>query len=476
VFVFALAVRLVLIHIHPEIFGGDTVLRLANRDRILLAYQLPLLQGAIFAISRISDGILAVRYFMALTGAVATLGFYRLCGDFLDSRAALPAALLFASNPFLIQLSIVPYQEVPMLAALLFAFHFFFAGKTRAASACLGIACLTRYEAWAAAPVLAVAHYARGNRAPRQLLKALALFGWAPAAWVLVHHGFSAPGTFVVEAPKSIFRLVRFVYLGWITLKNTPAPVLLLSVWGAIALWKRGLRKHRALAVPLSFFLLFAAAILFSAHGESPDPERFVTAREAHMTITAAVFLAAFALAKSGRAGRLLAIAGVVWGVYDASRFVARDTAQPSVRLSYELARYLDTAVRPTEHVAMLVKPIPEQLVRDYLEKVRSAAGEEGLIRARRILASVDTSPPDFQRTRVHSAHPARLLSFAPRAGLQPAEERTAAPSPAWVVVWSDHTPGNAREAQLRAQAVETGRLIRVFRAGSLSVEIYRLP
>ena len=47
VFLFGLLVRLALMHAHPAIFRGDTALRLANRDRILLAYQLPLLLFAI---------------------------------------------------------------------------------------------------------------------------------------------------------------------------------------------------------------------------------------------------------------------------------------------------------------------------------------------------------------------------------------------------------------------------------------------
>jgi hypothetical protein len=477
VFLFALTVPVALIHIHPAIFGGDTVLRLANRDKVLLAYQLPVLQFAIHAISQVFTGVLAVRYFMAAVGALAAVGFYKLAADFMDSRAALTSAMLFASSPFLVQLSIVPYQEIPMLAALLFAFHFFVRRRSLAASACFGLACLTRYEAWAAAPALALGHFARSGRGPRAAFQAIALFGWAPLAWIILHQGFSAPGTFVIEMPASAARLMRYVYLGWITVKNTPAPVLILAVWGGWILWKAGLRKQPDLRVPLAFLILFAAAILISAHGEAPDPERFVTAREAHIPIAAAVFAAGFAIRQRRRAGAVLAAAGVVLGLYQAHRFTARDTSLPATRLSFELARYLDAAVRDGEAVAMLVKPIPEPLVRNYLDKVEAASGEEGLRRARRVLASVDTSPPDYQRTKIHAARGGQLVSFAPRPGRAAPEPAVSAnPDVEWIVVWSDHMPGNETEARLLQRAFASGEPVRVLSSGPLAVNVYRTP
>ena len=81
VFTFALTVRLWLIHAYPAIFGGDTVLRLANSDRILLAYQLPLLQAGIYGISQLFEGDLPVRYLMAVIGAVASVACYALATD-----------------------------------------------------------------------------------------------------------------------------------------------------------------------------------------------------------------------------------------------------------------------------------------------------------------------------------------------------------------------------------------------------------
>ena len=74
-FVFAVLVRAALIHWHPAVFGGDTVLRLANRDKVLLSYQLPALQAAIHGVSMLGGGVVAVRYLMALIGATATNAF-----------------------------------------------------------------------------------------------------------------------------------------------------------------------------------------------------------------------------------------------------------------------------------------------------------------------------------------------------------------------------------------------------------------
>jgi hypothetical protein len=266
------------------------------------------------------------------------------------------------------------------------------------------------------------------------------------------------------------------VYLGWITVKNTPVPVLILAVWGGWILWKTGLRKQPDLRAPLVFLVLFAAAILLSAHGEAPDPERFVTAREAHIPIAAAVFAAGFAIRQRRRACAVLAAAGVALGLYQAHRFTARDTSLPATQLSFELARFLDAAVKDGETVAMLVKPIPEPLVRNYLDKVEAAGGEEGLRRARRVLTSVDTSPPDYQRTKIHAARGGQLVSFAPRPGTPPDRIPRADPDVQWIVVWSDHVPRNETEMLVQQRAIASGEPVRVLSAGPLSIEVYRTP
>lgn len=414
VFAAGLGVRLWLIHAFPIVFGGDTILRLANRDRILLAYQLPLLQSLIWGLSQITTDLWATRLLMALIGAAAGVGFYLLAAHFVDRARASWAALLLTTNPFLIELSIVPYQEVLMLAALCFAFHFYLARRLPAASVALGLACLTRYEAWAACPVLALAHAGLTRRLPVSAL----LFGWAPLGWIVLHLGLSPGGTFVAEWPATFGRLVRYLYLAWITLKNTPAPVWVLAAFGLLE--RPHDRRLRTLAV---FFVLFLLSIPFSAHGESPDPERRVTAREATLWIAAVAMAAGFART---RWLAWIAALGIAWGVFDAHRFLRRDTSEPHLRLSYRLARYIDGAVRERETAVILARPMPPELMRNYLDKVARRGGEPALRQARRVLESMDTSPPDYQRTLVHSRIGRHRLLSRP------------APGAAWWFVWSD--------------------------------------
>src|SRR5580698_7958511 len=147
IFVFALTLRLALIGRFPIIFGGDPMVRMIQRDRVLISHQLPLLQLIVYSIARITHNYLITMIVMAMVGSLVGVAFHRLLQDFMAKPAAFLAALLIATNPFLTGDSIVPFQESLMLALLLFAFHFLYADEMWAASLCLGLACLTRFEA-----------------------------------------------------------------------------------------------------------------------------------------------------------------------------------------------------------------------------------------------------------------------------------------------------------------------------------------
>jgi hypothetical protein len=101
-------IRVWLIHHYPIIFGGDSIVRLVNRDKILLSHQLPVLQAAIHYLGFLSLDPLLVRYFMAVAGAIAGWGFYLMAGALLGRTAAFAAALFFAVHPVLLAYSIVP--------------------------------------------------------------------------------------------------------------------------------------------------------------------------------------------------------------------------------------------------------------------------------------------------------------------------------------------------------------------------------
>src|SRR5262245_41630040 len=143
----ALALRLWLIFQFPIVFGGDSMLRLVHRDEVLLSYQLPLLQCFIWLLSRFTSDALPVRLVLAVIGALAAVAFYYLAADLAGPRDAFLGALLFATNPYITPVSIVPYQEILLLATLFATFYFFFRQRWVASAVFLALACLTRFEA-----------------------------------------------------------------------------------------------------------------------------------------------------------------------------------------------------------------------------------------------------------------------------------------------------------------------------------------
>jgi hypothetical protein len=452
VFLVGFALAVAIISINPIIFGGDTLIRLTHRDNLMMGHQLPMLQALIWMVTKISANAALVRYMDAVIGAVGGVGFYWMIADLFGEKWALPSALLFVTNPFFLALSTVPYQESLMLAGLLFAFHFFYNERWLASSLALALACLTRYEAWAACPVLGLAYILRKDRSVVGWLRSGLLFGWAPALWILAHRGLSSPGDFVIESSISIWRLQRYLYLGWITLKTTQFPVSVLAVVGAWRLCKdRSLIDWR-LGIQISFVGLFLISVLFSAHGVMPDPERYVTAREAYIPIYFALLLATLGLEQRPRWTRAIVAASVVLGVAGAYWIVWRETSRPEIQLAYRLAKYLDVAVGDGQRALVLAKPITEDMTKDYLEKARETGGAEGLRQARIELQEVGLSGIDYQRVLVHSHLGRDRLLESPTACGE------------WVAVWSDY-PDAARE-------LAGAPPVQVLRSGPVSVTI----
>ncbi len=460
IFVVGLLIRLWLIYAFPVIFGGDSIVRLANRDRILLSHQLPLLQVAIHYLGFVSTDPVLVRWFMAAVGAVAGCGFYLFASALLGRADAFIASVFFVVNPFLLAYSIVPYQEILMLAGLFFAFYFFFAGKWLAASAALALACFTRYEAWAVVPVFVGAFACQEPRRLRALAEGTVLFAWAPLAWTLYHSGIAPPGAFVLDFALPLDRLWRYVYLSWITVKFTPPPVLLLAAFGLWCLWGQGLWRSRSYIMLAAFVALFLAAILFSAHGDRDQPDRFVSARESHILLSAVALLAGLGFSRLRRLRIPILALCAFWGSFLAHRFVAREAADPKLRLSYDLALYLDQHVRNDQRAVVLAKPVPAALFSDYLDKAAAYGGPAGRRRALHNMRQLDISPSDYQRTLVHSHLGKRRLRSLSTPMLPPADQAVWRSLPSanlstipgeigWLAVWSDFQSANAVEARL---------------------------
>jgi hypothetical protein len=431
----AVALRLWLIFQFPIVFGGDSMLRLVHRDEILLSYQLPLLQFLIWLLSRFTSGALPVRLMMAGIGGLAAEAFYYLAKDLAGPRAALIGALLFATSPYITPVSIVPYQEILLLALLFAAFHFLFSSATlrvagdpegratAAAGIFLALACLTRFEAWAACPVFVAAWFLHGPRTVRRAAVSIALFGCVPIAWILLRAGLSPQGSFVLDRGITLARFARYGFLASHTAAEATVPVLLLAIAGLTVL------KDRRIAVLGAFLALFAVAILFSAHGELPDPERIVTTREIHIPLACVLLLATLGCARFPRAALPLAAAGIALGVWGSYSFVRHETSRPEMRLGYDLARYLDAHVAPGEQVLICARPPNTDL---YFRKAFETGGPVGLAAAHRAIDAINVLPVDVQRTIIHLNRVPRAQVFAyPKL---PAHQD-------WVAVWSDFGP-----------------------------------
>jgi hypothetical protein len=461
-----LLLKIALIVLFPALYGGDTVLHLRNHQSILLGHQPPMLQILIFASYKITAVPMFFRGVMALIGAAAGAGFYLLCGRIVSQEAAFWAALFFVSNPFLNEISIVPFQEILMLGALCFCAYFYAAGQIAAASLLLGIACLTRYEAWIACPMLLLHYWACHRFEPRKLLPAFGLFCWAPLLWLSGHLGLSSPGTYVIEMPRSALRLVRWLYLVWVSLKGTPVLVVLLSLLGLYAVYKRRLFRQKAVFFFGCFAGVFLVAVLCSAHGVprpgSKGTESFVTSREATLIVGYILLLAGMGVEYLLQTRRQLAVwlggTAVVLGIAQSAHFVAKQTSQPDVALSYSAARYLSTHVSQADRVLVLAKAFTENDWKAYLQKIEQLDGERGLAEARSRLRQADLSPISFQRIAVQTSVPERQLS----ASADPASVQ-------WIVVWSNYTGPIGLPERLRRF-----RQAKELHAGSLQVRILR--
>jgi Dolichyl-phosphate-mannose-protein mannosyltransferase len=440
----ALALRLWLIFQFPIVFGGDSMLRLVHRDQVLLSYQLPLLQCFIWLLTRVTPGTLAVRLMMAVIGALAAVAFYYLAAELAGPRAALLGALLLATNPYITPVSTVPYQEILLLATLFAAFFFFFRRRWIAAAVFLALACLTRFEAWVACPVLAAAYFLDGPRTLRRAATGIALFGAAPVLWILARNGLSPQGSFVLDRSITLARFARYGFLAAHVAAEGTIPALLLAVAGLAGL------RDRRFAILGAFLGLFAVAILFSAHGELPDPERIVTTREIHIPLAGVLLLAALGCARYPRLAVPLALAGMVWGIWGSYAFVRHETARPEMRLGYDVARYLDAHVAPGEQVLICARPPNVDL---YFRKALETGGPAGLAAARRAVEAIDILPVDAQRTIVHLNRVTRAQVFT----------YPSLPAHAdWAAVWSDFA--------LAADPVAT------FRIDGRSVAVLRRP
>jgi len=454
IFILGLLIRITFIYLHPPIYGGDTLVRVMNADRILLAYQLPLLQLFIYLVNLVSSDPLLIRYLMSLFGALAGTAFYLLSATLLDRLAARLASLFFVFSPFLIVHSIVPYQEILMLLTLCLGLHFLLSpdlpgslpgyvsagiytspGGDRQrsigwASLLLGLACLTRYEAWVINAAAGL-YYARVRFKTRSFLSCLrllirtgALFGWAPLLWIVLNHGISPQGTYVLEGAATWERLWRIPYVTAMALYHAGPVVSILAGLGLLTFWNASLWRKREIQMILASASFLLLSLVFSAHGVGPDPQRYVTDREAHWFVLFPFWLAALGMSSlkqrlmtwselskpSNRFGNLGAVSyylllalAAVWGTFQTDRYIKRLLLDQNLNVDYAVVQHLERKLPHGSTALIFAQPLPPDATQGYLDKVYSQGGTAALDTARRQLADLNSGPLDYSRIVVNT-------------------------------------------------------------------------
>jgi hypothetical protein len=460
--------KAVLLICFPALYGGDTVFHLRNHEHLMVAHQPPMLQVLIYVMHRVSTNPIACRLMMISIGAFAGLGFYLLCRRLMNATAAFWAALFFVTNPFLNEVSLVPFQEILLVGLLCFAIYCYLAGHLIAASAVLACACWTRYEGWIICPVLIVDYLNRKRWTPMNGIRAALLFAAGPLVWIGMHHGLSSSGSYAIEIPRTAARLVRWIYLCWVCIKQTPIPVVLFAM---MFVWYSWMHRHflRRDWQPWALFAaLYFLAILSAAHGighpGAPNPELFLGAREATLLVCFTLLLAALGFSQLlvRQSGRWLVpglgVTAVALGVLQSWFLVRSQASAPDVVVSYEVARYLTDHVKPSEKVLFVAKPFTESDWSYYLEQAERLQGTTGLAAARASLRQLDLSPMEYQRTAVQTNLPESNLIVDGNPD-----------AVTWIVTWSDAVLPATVSASLPAF-----RKAEVLRKGNLAATLWK--
>jgi Dolichyl-phosphate-mannose-protein mannosyltransferase len=486
---------------YPIIYGGDTIIRLVNFPKILVGYQLPLFQVLLHYTLLAFHHPLAVWMLMALVTAAGASGLYALTQQLGgDRRAALLAAVFYATHPFIVLYSRVPYQEPLLWAALAWGFYYLFRPPSTRnlvlSSVWIGVACLTRYEGWIGAAAAVSYHIwrtqeSRGKLRLRHVVQSAVLFAWAPILWLAWNRGVSPAGTYVVDWGSELARLYRPYFVMKSALWWTDSAVILMSLLGLALTWAnvRALKENGSHATLAGFSILFLGALIFSAHGIKPDPVRLVTEREAYVPI--ALLILYSGLGGSRLAGELtrlldhaprlrhglLVLALVLIAVFGLNRGIHRVAAaneDPEVKTSFEVAQFLSTKQAPA---LILARPLPEDQLRFHLDRAEKSGGAKGRETAIRMLHETETTPFDYQRVLAFSwMGRERILSGDRFRNLEASswEKFVRERQIEYLVIFDDFVPAQNHERLLSSYAERRDPEIEI-RNGNKGARIYRL-
>jgi hypothetical protein len=285
-----------------------------------------------------------------------------------------------------------------MIALLLAGAAALLADRTALAGLLLGLAALCRYEAWIAG-ALAVAR--------RPSLRALAIFGWAPIAWMLVSRGLAPSGTYVLDLDPTAGRLWRLPYLIQKLVDYSGGAALILAACGlVVALW-RGDRRWRWGAL----FVVGVIGVIAVVGQEYPPGTGRISERLAH--VPAVVVCAAAGLLLARLAGtsmpRRLAVAALTIGIavsWARRTDAALERAQrdPALRLAVDVADYVDRTLGQNGRVAVSAPGVPAAFLDAFIRKVEATGGD--VQRARQTAATFAQFTPDGVRLAAQLARP----------------------------------------------------------------------
>ncbi|MSP56940.1 MAG: hypothetical protein EXR69_15250 [Myxococcales bacterium] len=272
IFVLALGLRLALIAALPVMPYGDAWTRLAHAEEWIVPPWLPTYGWVVHLISLVAPGPLPARILTGLLGALAAA---------ITTRLGLVPALGVALSPAIVLPGIAVYPEsLALLAAVAALVHL---DRPRFAASCLLVACLTRYDPWLLAPLLAWT--VRRDRV------AVALTFAGPAAWMMWNAGGPSVTTHldVSVSPGRLVEQVRIWrglvpwWIGWpavvaalvglARLRSGPKPLVILVIWAAIwTLFVAVARPYSPLDNARQLVVPALAVAALAGHGASRYP------------------------------------------------------------------------------------------------------------------------------------------------------------------------------------------------------------
>ena len=314
IFVVAFLFRLALLILFPVPCGNDAAGRLYFRDTLWIGHWLPLTQALVYVGFAATQSVVFVRLVFIIITSLSAVAFTFYLQLFATHRAALIGGLLFAANPLLVFLSLMPYQEVMFIGLLLGGLAFFHKADVEGehswnylvGSFLYGLACLTRYEAWLILPALFIANVWRSiaSCSLRSIffvtLKSAMGLLWGPVLWMIINWlKWGSPTAFLFHRPDhefyawaphgEIMRIIAYIGMMIYWLARFGSPLILLAALGIGKFWKNRKTMFPVLWPAMLLLAMVLIFLIFIAGKEFATANRFASLPLAIMLIFVAL-------------------------------------------------------------------------------------------------------------------------------------------------------------------------------------------